>query len=264
MTKIVATGTLKGGTGKTMSLFNLAGSLAQSHRVLLIDCDPQCNLTSNTGVDISDPDQPSIRNIFEDSKTPPETVVWTSVIEALPKLDLIPSSLYLIDTEMNLVSRAGRENLLANWLKKNAAFIEQYDYLLLDTNPSMGLVNQNAFVVANSIILVTDVGFNSLLGTQAFIYLWGKRREDLLLKDNIKALIFNNSDKRTSLSAQLKEYIEADDELSKLLVLPEIPARVSMKRTEGLYLPITISEPKSDSAKAVDTLVHNLKKRGAL
>ena len=262
MYKKVATGTLKGGTGKTMSLFNISGCLAQTSKVLMVDCDPQCNLTSNTGVDIADPDQPSVRMIFEEPKVSPETLIWEGVIPDIPSLDLIPSSLYLIDTEMNLVSKTGRERLLSNWIRRNNEHLKKYDYIMFDTNPSMGLVNQNVFAICDSIILVTDVGFNSILGAQAFVYLWEKCREGLMLEDNIRAMIINNSDKRTTLLNDLKEYITSDEDLSKLLVLPDIPSRVAMKRTEGSCLPITFTN--DGAAEIIAILVENLKRKGAL
>jgi len=232
--------------------------------VLVVDCDPQCNVSSNLGVDVTDTDQPSIRDVFENPDTTLADVVWRSVVDELPGLDLISSTLYLIETEMDLVSRSGREQILGNWVRRNAEALAAYEYVLLDTNPSMGLVNQNVFYVADSIILVTDVGFNSILGAHAFTYLWGKRRADLGLADNVKALIINNSDRRISLSKDLIEYIQGNEELSKLLVLPEIPSRAVLKRTEGVNVPITVYKPNSQAARVVNELVENLKKKGVL
>lgn len=262
--KKVAFATLKGGTGKTITAFNISGVLAEKKKVLMIDCDPQCNLSSNAGVDITDPDSPSIRDVFEDGRTTPESVTLKDVIEGLKGLDIIPSSLYLIETEMNLISRSGRESLLSNWFSRNEEYFSTYDYLVIDTNPSMGLVNQNVFVASDIINLVTDVGFNSILGAQAFIYLWGKRRFDLGLEDNIKSLIINNSDKRIGLAGNLKEFILGDDELKELLVLPEIPARVLVKQTEGKAMPVNLLKKDSDAEQAYRKLIKDMSKKGAL
>jgi chromosome partitioning protein len=264
MTKTVTFGTLKGGTGKTMATFNIAGALANVHKVLLVDCDPQCNLTANVGMDVSDPTKPSIKDVFEKKDTSPCDVVCCAPTKELPTLDLIPSSLFLVEAEMGLVNRSGREQILGNWFKRNIDYFKKYDYIIFDTNPSMGLVNQNAFTMSESIILVTDIGFNSIMGAQAFVYLWAKRRDDMELDDNITALIINNSDKRIGLGEDLKEYINSQDDLSGLLVLPEIPARVALKRTEGSYTPISLSSPDSDAASNIRLLVENLKKKGAL
>lgn len=263
-TKIAAFATLKGGTGKTMTAFNVSGILAEKHKVLMIDCDPQCNLSSNAGVDITDPDEPSIRTVFDDGKTNPLNITIPGVIDDLPNLDIIPSSLYLIETEMNMISRSGRENLLSNWFKRNKEHFDRYDYIIIDTNPSMGLVNQNVFVCANSINLVTDVGHNAKLGANAFIYLWEKRREDLQLDDNIRSLIVNNYDKRIGLSGDFIEDILDSEGLMDLFVLPVIPSRVLIKDTEGKMKPINLISKRSEGLIAYRTLVENLIKKGAL
>lgn len=262
--KIISFATLKGGTGKTMSLFSIAGALAKKKRVLLIDCDPQCNLTSNVGLDITETSAGSLWSIFEDRAATPEKVISKAPIEQLPKLDIIPSSMYLFETEMNLVSRSGREQILKNWLDKNKSSFEAYDYILCDTNPSMGIINQNAFVVSDSIILVTDVGMNAVIGAEMFIYLWGSRREDLGLEDNVTAIIINNLDKRLSVSSDLPEFIRDHDDLKSLLVMPAIPARAAIKDTEFYSLPITLHAPKSDGAETIELLIKALTKKGAL
>jgi chromosome partitioning protein len=264
MPHYVAFGTLKGGTGKTLCTFNIAGELALKNKVLLLDADPQCNLTNNTGVDSSDYQRPSVLSIFEDSQTRPEDVIIAAPIAGLKQLDIIPSSILLTDTEYNLAARANRESLLYNWLTKNADALGAYDYVLMDTSPSMGLVNVNAFRAADSIILVCDVGFNSVQGAYLFTYLWEKRRRDLLLEDNVRALIINNVDRRIRLSGDLEEYLADDKELAALLVKPAIPSRVAFKHTEGEFSPITLSAPASDAARAIKALVKSLKKKGAL
>ena len=260
----MAFGTLKGGTGKTTTAFNISGILAEDHHVLMLDCDPQCNLSNDALADIVEPNTPSIRTVFEDGHTAPESVIMRSIIEGLPLLDIIPSSIYLVETEMVLISRSGRESLLMNWLNRNAKFFEEYDYLIFDTNPSMGLVNQNVFVAADIINLVNDIGVNAILGAQLFIYLWEKRRFDLALDDNIKSLIINNADRRIGLSKEIKNYILEDDELRELLVLPEIPARVSVKDTERMAAPINILKRGSEIDQLYRELIKNMIEKGAL
>lgn len=262
--KKVSFATLKGGTGKTMSLFSVAGVLAEKKNVLMVDCDPQCNLTANSGIDSADTSLPSLKDVFEDDSVTPEQVIVKSPIKEAPKLDIIPSSMYLFETELTLASRTGRELVLKNWFGQNEEYFSRYDYILFDTNPSMGAINVNAFVLADSIVLVTDVGFNSITGVEMFIYLWGKNRKGLALDDNVKALIVNNSDKRLNLAGELVEYISTQEALEGLLVLPAIPSRAAIKETEFSTKPITLAKPTSDAADTVRELVKNLKKKGAL
>ena len=94
--KSIAFGTLKGGTGKTTSCFNLAGALALNpdNKILLVDGDPQCNLTNDVGIDCSDMERNNIRTIFENKKIDPSELIMHGVLEQLPNIDIIPSNIY--------------------------------------------------------------------------------------------------------------------------------------------------------------------------
>lgn len=134
---IITIGTLKGGTGKTATIFNLAGLLAEKYKVLLIDCDPQTNLSLNCGVDITVKNLKTIVDIFQDSVAA-ENVIFKNPMKELKNIDIIPSSIKLTATELQIVSKAGRENILRNFMLRNQKLLNEYDYILLDTNPSMG------------------------------------------------------------------------------------------------------------------------------
>lgn len=260
--KVVAIGTLKGGTGKTTITFNLAGALAEKHRVLLIDIDPQCNLSNNAGVDITTQDAYSSLDIFETSDVRPEDLVITQPIDQLPNLDIIPSSINLVATELRIGSRSARERILQYYLEDHKEFFEKYDYILIDTNPSMGIINQNAFLVADSIILVTDVDDNSRLGLQLFMYLWGEIRKDLRKKDNIDALIINKADVRTTLTNQLLEYCQDDEELSAILVPQQVRTKVAYARAALSKIPVTLYRGGEDAAEEIKAVMNHLITKG--
>lgn len=261
MPKIVATGALKGGAGKSMVIDNLAGCLAEDHKVILIDVDPQANASSCLGIDTADQDRLTIANILEDPSLDPALVTIKAPVEELPNLDLIPSSIKLFLTELRLVARGGRERIIFNYLEDNEAFFNQYEYILIDTNPSMGIVNQNAFFVADSIILVTDVSNNGVLGVEMFQYLWDEIRRDLRKEDNIHALVVNNYDQRYKLSKELLEYCNTEEHLAGLLVLPPIPYRVAYKETETAGKPINVFKRGSTEHKAFRYVLDELKRR---
>ena len=148
--KVIAFGTLKGGTGKTTVAFNVGGILAEEHKVLFIDVDPQANLSDNAGVDTTDQTGATIRDVFGDWKeTKADDVITKSPIWQLPNMDIIASHIRLTATEHQLVSAPGRERILQKWMERNKDVLSQYDYIILDTNPSMGIVNQNAFMTAD-------------------------------------------------------------------------------------------------------------------
>jgi chromosome partitioning protein len=263
--KVVAFGTLKGGTGKTTVAYNIGGILAEEHKVLFIDVDPQCNLSDNAGVDTADQDGFTIRNVFESpNKITAGDVITSEPMWQLPNLDIISSHIRLTATELQLVSTPAREKILKKWIAKNMDVLGKYDYIIMDTNPSMGVVNQNAFMAADSIILVSDVSKKAIQGAQLFAYLWGEICESMDVEDNTNALILNNCDKRIGLTANIKEYYRDDEDFGKILMDNTIPSRVDIKNTETAYLPINLAAPNSDACEAFRAVISELKEREVL
>jgi chromosome partitioning protein len=263
--KVIAFGTLKGGTGKTTVAFNIGGILAENHRVLFIDIDPQSNLSDNVGIDTTDQSGATIRNVFSNpNHTRASDVITRQPMEELPNIDIIASHIRLTATELQLVAMAGRERILQRWIERNKDVLSEYDYIIIDTNPSMGIVNQNGFMAADKIILVSDVSNKSIQGAQLFTYLWGEACENLDITDKTSALILNNCDRRIGLTANIKEFYMDDEEFGKLIVNTTIPSRVDIKSTEVEYLPINITAPNSDSCEAFRGVVAELKERKVL
>jgi chromosome partitioning protein len=261
--KIIASGTLKGGTGKTMWLYNTAGILAEKHKVLAIDLDPQCNLTDNANIDVTVQDGPSIRDIFENPHlADPEKLITVAPIAQLPNLDFIASHIRLTAVEMRLTSFPARESILARWINDHEEYLSRYEYILIDTNPSMGIINQNAFMAADSIILVSDVSNKARQGAELFMFLWEEIREAFRMEDNVKALVLNNVDKRMKMAAQIREYYQEDEEFGKLLVKEDIPTRKDLKDTETEYVPINVLMPKSGVCQSFRAVVDELFETG--
>lgn len=263
--KVIAFGTLKGGTGKTTVAFNIGGILAEEHKVLFIDVDPQANLSDNAGVDTTDQSGATIRNVFSDWKgTNAEDVITSAPIWQLPNLDVIASHIRLTATEQQLASAPGRERILQKWIERNSDVLGRYDYIIVDTNPSMGVVNQNAFMAADRIILVSDVSKKAILGAQLFTYLWGEVCENMDIEDKTSALILNNCDKRIGLTRHIKEFYKDDEDFGKIILDHVIPSRVDIKNTETSYLPINVLLSDSFSCEAFRDVVSELKTRGVL
>jgi chromosome partitioning protein len=259
--KIIAFGTLKGGTGKTSTLFNLGGLLAERHRVLLIDADPQFNLTTNAGISLTGKALPTLKDVFEGSVAASD-VICKQPIRQLPNLDIIPSSIQLTATEINIVNLAGREQILNNFILDNHATLQEYDYILIDTNPNLGMINQNVFYAADKIVLVSDVSMNSITGAEFFMALWETVRRQLRKEENVAALLLNNSDNRMKLPRDLIAYVQTNDVLRPLLIDTVIPSSLQVKNTELDHLPInllqgsnTLNREAIERVKAVFTAV---------
>lgn len=262
--KIITMATLKGGAGKTMNAFNIAGILAEDSKVLLVDIDPQCNLSSNCGIDISNRETYSIRDVFENSASnqpAPDLITIKHPIEELDNLDIMPSSIYLFRTEKNLYAKGDRERILQKYMNKYNDFFSSYNYIVMDTNPSMSFTNTNAFLVADEIILSCDVSSNSITGAELFCELWDETREELGKEDNIAAMIITNYDGRSNLAKDLAEYTQ-DTAFSKDIVLKTtISTTVKLKETEAIHKPINILNPKHNACVQYKNLVNELKER---
>lgn len=266
--KIITMATLKGGSGKTMNTFNIAGILAETKKVLLIDVDPQCNLSSNCGVNVADKDLKSVKDIFDNTpKNQPKLadVIYKAPIKELPNLDIIPSSIQLFRTEMNMASKSNREHILDNYIRVNVEYLDDYyDYVFIDTNPSMSIININAFFVADEIILSSDVSTNSISGAELFCALWDERREELYKEDNVSALILCNYDRRTNVAEDLYEFASEADFSSAILIETIIPTTVKLKDTELEHKPINVIHPKEEIKKVYDKVIAELVEREVL
>ena len=160
------------------------------------------------GIDIADPDMTTLADVLTNQGTPPEDAVIRAPLRDLPNLDVMPSSILLFKTEFELAAKGERIRLLSYYLQDNSEFFGQYDYIIIDTNPGLGLVNQNAFFAADSIVLVTDVSDNGLTGVEMFQYLWGEELcTELRIPDVTKGLVVCNYDKRIKLAPEMLDYI---------------------------------------------------------
>lgn len=169
--KIIAITNQKGGVGKTTTTLNLGVGLArQGKRVLLVDCDPQGSLTSSTGISSPDELDKTLSELltYEITGDAKDFVNGFSLIESFEGVHLIPSNISLSGTESALSNCLSRESVLKRTLD---SMKNEYDYILIDCMPSLGLLNINAIVAADSIIIpceptfLSTKGLNLLLGS---------------------------------------------------------------------------------------------------
>lgn len=244
--KIISFATLKGGAGKTANCFNMAGVLAENFRVLLVDVDPQGNLSANMGIDTADADLLTINDIFSnftDSQPKPEEVIIKGPVKELPNLDILPSSIMLFDTEMNMVSVSARESFLTYYFLDNKEYFESnYDYVFIDTNPSMSIMNINAFFVSDSIVLTSDVSRNSIKGAELFCSLWDNKRKALRKKPNVAALFMGNVDRRSKKEYRdiLGFYDNVSESSKGLMTQNYIPQSKIIKTSEAECKPVNV------------------------
>ena len=262
---IVCFASLKGGAGKTLNCFNIGGILAEKSKVLLLDCDPQCNLSYNCGIRIIGSEAYSVRDIFEmDPRPDPGQVIIRSPIEELPDLDIIPASIYLFESEEKMVLRADRERILERYFEDHRSFFRKYDYVLIDTNPSMSTTNVNCFNVADDIILSSDVSINSITGAELFCSLWDKKRRQLRKEDNIGALVICNYNGQSNFARDLLEFTRIKDFSRDIVCKNVISSTVKLKETESSHKPVNVLYPNHKSCGQYRMLIDELKESEVL
>lgn len=275
MPKVITFATLKGGAGKTMNIFNLAGVVAaRGKKVLLIDVDPQCNLSANCGLDVADLGFTTVKDIFAKYRATEQPkakdVIIKCPISGLDGMDIIPSSIFLFNVEDDITILEGRTKILKSFLVRNQKRLDTYDYIFIDTNPSMSVFNVNAFYAADAIIISTDVSSNSISGAELFCGLWDAKREqinetsEIRKEDNIVALLLGNFSKRSNLSKELLEYVHTANFSRDIVLDTIIPATVQLKETEIGHMPINLLHRGSKAHQAYEDLADELVGKGVL
>lgn len=253
-----------------MLCFNIGGILAQlDYKVLIIDSDLQGNLTNNMGIDRTNPDLKTTYDIFniDEPQPTPEELVLVQPNKRVVNLDMIAGSIFLHKAELKMATVAGREQILKNYFDDHKEFFARYDFILIDTNPSMSIVNQNAFLASDAVLLVSDVSMNAIEGAQLFIALWEEARKRLRAADNIKGFIINDFDSRNKLSADFLEYLRQSPDTADLRTLmfeTIIPRNVRITESELAAVPISQYDISSKGCDAIASLVDEMLERKIL
>lgn len=244
--KVIAMCNQKGGVGKTTSTINLGAALAEyGRRVLLVDMDPQGALSAGLGVPHYELDK-TVHNLLVEPRASIDEVLMPTRVK---NLDLVPSNIDLSAAEIQLVNEVGREQTLARALHP---VLDRYDYVLIDCQPSLGLLTVNGLTCSDGVVIPTECEYFSLRGLALLTDTVDKVRDRLNPKLEISGILLTRYDPRTVNAREVMARVV--ERFGDLVFDTVITRTVRFPETSVAGEPITTWAPKSGGAMAYRAL----------
>ena len=252
--RIIAMCNQKGGVGKTTTAVNLAAALAEyGRKVLVVDFDPQGALSTHLGVIAVPGEIATIYELMKGTIKDPHEVIRRSPVK---NLDLIPANIDLSVAEIELVNEVARESILANILRKVS---DEYDVIIIDCQPSLGLLNVNALTAAHGVLIPMATDFFALRGVALLKDQINKVQERLnpaLKLDGILVTLHERTLHSKEVLDRLQEAFES------FVFKTQIARTVKFKDATVAQLPITAYAPTSEAAESYRAVARELVSRG--
>ncbi|MDR2127032.1 MAG: AAA family ATPase [Prevotellaceae bacterium] len=252
MSKIIAIANQKGGVGKTTTAVNLSASLAVlEYRILLIDADPQANSTSTLGFDLNNIKN-SIYECLVDRISPRDAILNTEI----KGFDLIPSHIDLVGAEIEMVKITNREQIMKSTINQ---LKDDYDFIIIDCSPSLGIITVNALTAADSVIIPVQCeyyaleGLGKLLNTIKIIQ--NKLNPDLI----IEGFLLSMFDSRLRLSNQVVD--EVRSHFQDMVFKTVIQRNVKLAEAPSHNKPVILYDAGSSGAESYMNLAKELIQR---
>jgi chromosome partitioning protein len=247
--QIITIANQKGGVGKTTTAINLAACLAAAEKnVLLLDADPQGNATSGLGIDKN-----SIENSLYQFLIRDISLDKVACETPLPRLYVVPSNQDLIGAEVELIDLPARQTLLARKLKP---LVEKFDYIIIDSPPSLQLMTINALSAAHGVLIPLQCEYYALEGLTQLIRAVGLIRRRYNPNLNIMGILLTMFDTRNRLSHQVAD--EVHEHFPDRVFKTVIPRNVRLSESPSHGLPIILYDIRSSGAEAYLALTNEI------
>ena len=249
MTKVLAITNQKGGVGKTTTAVNLSTSVAlHKRKTLLIDIDPQGNTSTGIGLD-----KTKVKRCIYDvliNKAPAREIILPTQVK---NLDVLPSTIQLAGAEIELVNYISRENKLKHAIKP---IKDDYDYIIIDCPPSLGLLTLNSLTAADAVIIPIQCEYYALEGIGQLLKTINLVRENLNSSLEIEGILLTMYDNRTNLSRdvvkEVKKYFKGN------IFKAVVPRNVRVSEAPSYGKPVVLYDAKSKGAMAYKKLAREV------
>ena len=252
---VIAIAIQKGGSGKTTTAINLAAALQRRGKtVLLVDADPQANLTQSLGI-LEEPEE----NLYSELKkviAGEDSTLEAIVIPTACGLAVVPASIELASAELELVSVYGREKVFS-WMLE--PLVAQYDYIFIDCPPAIGMLTVNALVASDYVLLPLQAEFLPLKGLQSFMHSFDRIKKQLNPSLHILGYLLTKYDTRKNMTQRVLEQLEGT--VGPQLFATRIRSNIALAQAQERGVDVFTYDSRCHGAQDYQALAEEVRER---